>query len=546
MLNALKRILVVVSRRLSLSLLALLAACGSLSSLGDTPNVGTRTASSVSDRYPGFRLVYVSPPLLTEPRVADGSIRHPFLSISDGLAEAIRLRATAQASAVVLLPGTYRESVVGDYYDDPGGATIAVVAAEPDAAIVSGGDPISDWSCNHLCTSRSSHALSISTNPWPQAPIGPLGLRREVLLAGQDRWAQVSTELQVQSTPHSFYVEPATGKIVASGADSLAAASISVRPILWQTAGLDDLVIDGIRFELAASPMGHAAVYIVDERHVLLKDISVGQNSWDGLKITGTDVTVVDSNFSSNGGSGVSAFQAIRVTLDGNVTSGNNWRGASGDYVDWSVGQKFMHVHDLRIRHHVSEGNSSRGLWLDTDVEDAIIEDSTFCGNLTDGIFVENVPGPVSLRSLRLCNNGRAGLLTSAANGLTLYGNRISGNRMAQLLVSGDFGRSSVDFTSGVTQILDNGNWSVTHNVLEAGPGQLLIGTTHPLSKWRELMATSLLDAASYEAAEARAFEVPGTGTVSFAEWQRWSGQDAHSSMRVTDGIDVLARAKTR
>lgn len=467
-----------------------------------------------------------------------GTMDAPLKTIAEGVRRAIDNRRHGLPTRVQVHSGVYRESITGAYGRDANGPLIVIEAVHEGGAVISGSDEWPSLACGlAICSADWTNKWGFSMNPWPVAPIEPLGLRREMVFVDGERLNQVLDYGSMASEPGSFFVDENAGKIHVHAPVGIdlrrAQVEVAVRPLLLELMGLNDLVISGIQFRHAASPMTSAAVHIVNQRDVMLHNVTVTQNNWNGVGLMGANFSVVNSHFNENGGSGIGAYQVDSLLLLDSETSGNNWRGYSGGYSDWSVGEKFIHVHNLVIQNHTANANLARGLWLDTDVKNAVIEGATLCANLLDGMFVEAVPGKVTIRNSTFCNNGRAGLLTSATHNLVFEDNHLFGNASTQINLSGDLRRTSTDFKTGETVSLRNEQWTWRGNVVTATGEQLLISTTLPAADWQHVMQASDLDYATYTSDRERAFRVPGGARVTFTDWKGLSGQDESSEFRL-------------
>jgi hypothetical protein len=461
-----------------------------------------------------------------------GAAEAPLASLGEGLRRALENRGRGRGSRVLLHPGTYREAIEG--YFDSRGAPIVIQALQPGKAIVSGSDVWNGWSCAATCTHAWPYTWGEAPNPWPEASITPPGLRREMVFVDGRPLGQRLSRAELLREPGTFLVDEPRAEIHVNppaGADlTRALVEVAVRPLLFRAQKLHDLTLDGIVFQHAASPIGEAAVVIVDEDDVAIRNVTVQHNNWDGLSLSsGSRISVRGSVMNRNGGSGIGAYRTTALLLDGNETSFNNWRGAMGGLDGWAVGQKFLLQRGLTIRRHTSVGNASHGLWLDWDNRDVLIEDVRLCGNRRSGLFLELSPGPITVRDGLFCDNGESGIMTSALHRFTLEGNAISGNRHSGIDISGDYGVTITDRVTSVPYTLRNEDWRWRRNAIVAGDGAMLVTTTLPRREWDHLMRSADLDEAHYAAAAARPFQGPGGRSFDLRGWRAATGQDRNS-----------------
>ena len=467
-----------------------------------------------------------------------GTEEEPLATLQEGLARALVNRQGGVGTHLWLHPGIYRESYTG-YFEPMGTSPIVLEATEKGAAVVSGSDVWDGWRCEvTLCSHAWFFDWGFSPNPWEDdgVALGPLGLRREMLFVNGAPLTQTLSLEETAVTPGSFYVDEMSDRVYLRPPDRVtlaeATVEVAVRPVLFRPQGLDRLVLKGLVFQHAATPLPKAAVDIVDARDVALDDVRIVWNNWNGLSLKGENLRVRGLTANHNGASGVEAFEAHRLLLTDGETSYNNWRGAAGGLTGWSVGQKFNSTRGLVIRRHTSKTNLSRGLWLDTDNADALLEGVTLCDNARDGLFIEANQGPVTVVDSVFCDNNGAGILTSSTHQLRLEGNLLSGNAEGQLKLSGDLDRAVTDHETGETYLLNNRDWSVLNNVMVGHTGaQLLLTTTLPGRYWDGLMKSLVSNENRYYNRDAEeVFELPDGTKLTLRGWQEETRQDRDST----------------
>lgn len=459
----------------------------------------------------------------------------PLATIGEGLARAYENRRVGGVGTVVFVhPGTYRESI-DTVYAAVGEAPIVITAVESREAVISGADVWTDWQCvEGVCEHAWPYAWGTAPNPWPDAvDIGPLALRSEMVVADGVILDQHLTREAL--TPGSFHVDESAGVLYVrpvEGTDlSGVIVEVAVRGPLFRGQALHHLVLEGLVFEHAASRFGTAAVDVVDQRNVTLADCEIRRNGQGGLAVLGHDIVVRDCALVENGGSGFRLQRSTGLLLEDVEASRNNWRGARGNYATWGVGHKVSTTRGLTVRRLVSRDNLTRGLWLDTDVSDAVFDDLIVEGNLLDGIFVEAIQGPLEITNAAVTANGGAGVLVGTAASLVISDSLIAMNAGEQVRMSGDPTRTFSSYFEDAVVTVRNEGWAMTNNTLAAGGAALLYGTTLPIDDWIALMRSSRFDGNEYrhEALE-RPFRVGGGGLVDFATWRSTTGHDAGST----------------
>ena len=459
----------------------------------------------------------------------------PFSTVGRALEAASVLRDDGKQVKVTLAPGSYRETV--ELIQDPDDSPLLVIeAAEPGATVVSGADLWTDWEWSE------DDGAFVHSWPygWGSAPdVEEIVGRREIVVIGGERLQQVLSARDLSAG--SFFVDDASDRLLVVPPDGSSfsglAAEVAVRERTLNLDSARNVVIRGITFQHAANPFESSGVRISNSRHVLFEHNRVVENSWTGLGLsTSESLTVRENVVNENGGGGVGMFQVHDVVFEGNDTSLNNWRGVQGDYVGWSIGGiKAVGVQQVAFIRHRAWWNSTRGLWLDYDVRDITIEDSSWCHNLTDGLFVEATPGPVWVAGVEACENGRYGLLLVNVYGATISDSVVCGNGDAQIHMNAERGGREIVSGDDVVVMSAARDLTLERNLI-AGDG-LLLDVGIPQPDFLELLTT--LTAGSnqwHSSGEAdAAFDFPGGGG-SLADWQSASGVDDDSTAeQITD-----------
>lgn len=493
------------------------------------PALGASALDADPTEYAQLEQLFVSP---QGSDANSGAADAPLGTISAALRLALDNRRAGSGTRINLAPGTYRESLV-DRFDGRSGPLIVIEGEVPGETVITGSDVWTDWDCTGAaCTHAWPHAWGSAPNPWPGlVEVGELARRREAVFVDGSPLRQVLSERDL--TPGSFYVDEARGQLHVVPPTRVGIreqkVEVAVRPVLMRLQGLDNLVVRGITFQHAASNFREAAVDIVDQDDVLLEDVVVTWNGQTGVALKGSRLMVRDAEIVHNGSSGLTGYQTRDTTIIDTSTSYNNWRGLAGGYTSWEVGNKFLYTHRLTLVRHTSVGNASRGMWFDTDAVDVTISDSRFCENLTDGLFLEAVQGPFSVLDSRFCANGRYGIMTSATENLTLVGNKVEGNRISQLGLTGDFGTVIEDWETGDRHALENVNWTWRANVIVAPPESRLVTITYPPAARDTLFATSDFDENLYSAESTAAFTLEPGVDVGFQQWQAATQMESSS-----------------
>lgn len=437
----------------------------------------------------------------------DGSEARPFPTIEWAVALGQYLRKQGDAVRIVVAPGTYRETVtVGWGGDEPPPLVIeAEVAGE---AVVSGADVETRWSP----VAGTSHVQA----PWPHdwgltpVPIGWSGVtvpdgirRREAVFIDGEPLVQVLSRDDL--TSGSFFVDEDADQLVVhppAGVTDMDEHLVEVAQrefalrIQGNAAGI---AVRDLVFEAAATPLEKFMGYITDATDVVVEGNTFRHSSWGGLGICCTEgITIRDNHSHDNGGNGIDTFRTARALIENNLITGNNVRGHRHGYTGWSVaGSKHLLLADTVFRDNTYTGNLARGLWLDTDVQDVLVDGDRSCGNLGDGLFVEATQGPLRIRDSTFCNNGRAGITVGTSGNVTLQGSTLANNPYGQLVFTGERRRSWIDrLTGGLVEMGDFSNWTLVNNTFRATDGaHVIYSPVIPIDEWRELLRDGEIEA---------------------------------------------------
>ena len=233
--------------------------------------------------------------------------------------------------------------------------------------------------------------------------------------------------------PGSFYVDEANDTIAlfppAGTNMAKALVEVSVRPRGIDIGAEKNIAIRGFKIQHFATPwkLGLSAVrFYKGSDGGIVEDSEIVWNNYVGFSVTASqDTTVRRVRMNSNGLHGFAAWRSRGLTITDSESSFNNWRGEWGGHTGWSPSNKVMQMRDFTIRNHDAIGNRGRGLWLDDDNENVLIENVECRDNLKDGLFVEATQGPVTIRNSRFSDNGEWGIrINNSSNGV-LAGNQI-------------------------------------------------------------------------------------------------------------------------
>lgn len=497
---------------------------------------------------------------------APGTQGEPLRTIQAAMDRAQENKDAGHSTRVVIAEGVYRESVEFAYTNYNGGGTNAAVVVEgagPEKTVIKGSDVFKAWESegsgvfSHEWTKNwgvsedptGGYIEDCGAHPDYCADEAELVLRGEMVFVDGTRMQQVLSAGEME--PGTFRVDESADKIYLqppTGTDlSTALVEVAVRSRGWFTQSENNLTLRGLRVEHVATPWtyGLAAIVMAGNEHSL-KNVAAVHNNYTGLYLKGDGISVKDFALNRNGASGLSPYKVSDLLIEGGTVNRNNWRGALGGYTGWSVGNKFFKGHGVTVRNVSFNNNQSRGLWLDTDLEDVLIEDVEAKGNLHDNIWVERTQGPITLRRVTSTGSNGFGILISNSVNTTIEDSRFTDNEKGGILVSGNKeGREIENFETGASMHVQTRHLTLTGSVISGVAGEVrggngdtggfLIGTTF-WDTWPDFVSTYEADNNTwFEPDRATAFEWRGDELISFEEWQRRTGEDQNSEFKESE-----------
>lgn len=476
-----------------------------------------------------------------------GSIDEPLLTIQEAVNRARDNKRDNISTTVIINPGTYRETVMLAWTNrdenQPDNLTpIVIKAAEPGTVLLKGSDVWTDWSFEDRYDSYSHEW----TNDWgefdPGWDLEGLAARREMVFADGHLLKQVASLRELSD--NTFYVDEDSDKLHVKLADSLdietTMMEVAVRDVVWDQRYEFNVSIDGLSFEHAVTTWkgGFGGARFTNSNHLVLKNCSFAYNNWAGVYIgESSDITLVNSSMNHNGGQGWSTWRVSDFTSYDTETNYNNWRGALSEFTGWSVGNKLESMHGVSITKHRAIGNYSRGLWLDYDIQDAVLDSLYISENLRDGLWLEANPGPIEVRNSIIEDNLDAGLRTTFTEDVMVANNTIRNNKTMQIEIAGANRRWVKDFVTQERMQLTVRNWTLAGNTLEGGEQLIGAADNHKFKEWSEFIATLDSDNNIYIHENSAVFMVrrktmsliEARSLEDFKGWKEHSGQDEHS-----------------
>lgn len=457
---------------------------------------------------------------------------------------------------IIIRPGVYRESAQLSAVENTTSAPITLAGAGP-GVVVSGSEIWHNW---------VGGADGIYSHPWPYdwgfAPASPdwpeyvhayldanpVIRRHEMIFVNGIPLLQVLSADEMRIIENSFFVSEEADQVfinVPSDMDiATAQVEVAIRPNLLVVEARQNVSIENITFQHAASPLLGAAVRISGSENVSVIDSRFVANNTRGLGLSeSANVMIRGSAANSNGVSGLTGFRISDLRVLDTEASYNGWRAARGwdtdnhesavdlNLIDFAAGQKFFGLRRATFRNYRAVENLTGGLWLDYDNSDVTLEHLTLRGNLTHGLFLEASQGPISVQSSQICGN-ETGILVGNASDVHVTGNVLAGNKLGQLFLVGANGpRSVVAHDTGEQLSIQTEDWVVQRNEIAVDDGDLALGTILDGDLWFAFVQSLTSEDNRYSSPRSRdVFQFPGGRNVSLGQWKAETGKDAGST----------------
>ncbi len=481
------------------------------------------------------------------------------------------------STRVLIRPGTYRENVdlttwTNWVTNDANNAELMTFEGTDanNLPVISGAELYTNWTpAGNLYTHSWTENWGVYDAPWtdPLANPDDIVLRREAVYVNDNRLDQVLSQGELVAGTYFIdepndlvYVYPPSGVNLPA-----AQVELAIRKVAWDCQYEYNVTVKNLRFEKTTDEWDNArgAFRAVDCDGLTLENVEFRYANWTGVYIgQSEDVTISNMKANDNGGRGFATWRIDGLLIQNSESLRNNWRGYLGGFTGWTVGNNVESSHNVQLLNHNASDNFSRGLWFDTDVVDAVIDNATINDNLNDGFFLEAVQGPITLKNSEIKRNLRNGLFSGMAEKVTLRNNIFEDNGQAAIVISGDNnGRGINIFTLPQGQnyytVLTRW-WTVEFNEF-VGIGPYLIGTTVNNTRWSEFIGNLTANYNLWcDDSKTNVFRRDGGQLLTIAGWRTHTGEEANSQFcgtvlpvelasfdALVDGDDVLLQWQT-
>jgi len=422
---------------------------------------------------------------------------------------------------IIIYPGTYRETVKIEDLSGTVDFPITIEARQAGQVIISGSDVFADlWS--------NEDQAGLYSYPWPYdwglAPypdpyweqlgvvLEPIVRRKEMVFVDGKLLRQELSRIDLKQG--SFYVAEDENKIYVRLEDSSNPAEhkieVAVREHTLLVQKSQYIYIRGLVFQHSSHPVQGSSVEVTTSSYVTVENCYFNWNNWEGLSISSSDHVTVRNNVANNNGAmGMAAWRVEDSVFENNITNDNNWRGARGGFTGWAVaGFKALHIHRTLFKNHTAVANQARGFWADTNFAEVVIDGGIFEDNLKEGIFLEALQGPVSVKNARIDKlNG------IESRNITLQDNIIGALYLSGASAMGEFPREPLE------------KWTLQNNILYTTNATPLIDVP---GHDNFIETFTLSKNLYYSTQELNAFRFGGI-PLNFKKWQDVTTQDLDS-----------------
>jgi hypothetical protein len=478
-----------------------------------------------------------------------GTQAKPLQTISAAAELAVRNNQANIGSKVIIMPGTYRESVQFYGTRKDTSKPVTFQASSPGKSILSGGEIWKGWDTyekNHQIFHHNwPHHWGLCPHDTDGAPFEEdIVRRREMIFVDGEPLTQVLRlkamrvgTFYVSDQENKVYIWPAPGKKIEN-----AKVEVASRDLLFNVGNRSNLVLRGLTFQYSNACRGETAVSIHNSDNVLLDQVTFRRNNASGLVMWQTEhATVKNTAAKYNGTSGLKGQKTKYTDWHNIVSRYNGWRGAQGVYYKWGEsGLHFGLAHQQTLSKIDASWNQSPGLHWDTDNVNAVADSIIASQNVMTGAVVEKTQGPLTISNSFFCNHRPAtgpnnvGITLRNSMNVTLTGNTLLLNRN-QVVVTGEAGGIRIkNWETGEGYNLRTKNVTFHNNVVVSESDQRVFNNPELGGKnWSEFRQSLVSDYNTWwNADQDMDFTVPSPDPytkLDFHGWKQASGADSHS-----------------
>lgn len=419
----------------------------------------------------------------------NGSVGSPFKTIQAALDAAADSAGKGVATKVSIANGIYREDGLimfrtGNAYKFMN-TEVVIEGEQKDSVIITGAERWNTgWTNHDVRTYKHDWPYKITVEkPWgDKGPDAEIASRREMIFVDDVWMKQVMSLGELEN--NTFYVED-SNYIYVKVADSIdfnnANKEVSLRgdgvDAPWPPSRLfvipsdkDKVVLRNLTFKHANMRLSEATIKIKGWK-VLMEDCNVLWNNGLGVSISDSSryISLKNNVIDHNGGAGITTWTTFQLSLDGNSTSYNNWRGHLGDYHSHAIGGiKFHYTTNATITNHLAKDNWCSGLWTDLDINDFTFENCIVEGNYGPGLLIE-ISENIHFTNCTIERNV-PGVRIHSSHDVYIDSSYFKGNAIHFAVYKDHRDFSSTEWQNNLNKIWDKTpyNWNITNSTIEA------------------------------------------------------------------------------
>ncbi len=366
---------------------------------------------------------------------AEGSAAAPLRTLEAAV------RRSDDGDTILVHSGTYRESLKIE-----GRPGLRLVAAAGADVWLDGSVVVPEWSRENglwVSTGWTAEFNASPTYSWGAPdhsrtgwnfvdPAHPLAAHPDQVWIDDERQVQVGSASEVREG--TFYVDYQNDELVLGSDPGGATVTASARSRALRVRSADVLV-RGIGIRKYAPSVPHMGAVTVEAPGVTLDRVSVTDNATTGVHVLSEGVRLQDVALERNGMLGLSATEAdglelVRLTVRDNNLERFNQSPAAG-------GAKIGRSRGVLVENSTFTGNLANGLWFDESAYDIAIVHSRVLDNTGHGVSIE-VSGEAAVVGNVIARNVGNGLKLNDTEDVDVWNNTFVDNNRSINVVQDD------------------------------------------------------------------------------------------------------------
>ena len=234
---------------------------------------------------------------------------------------------------------------------------------------------------------------------------------------------QVTTRSAV--APDSFYHDEGADRLYLGVDPTDRRVEASALPWALYLNRADGSTVRGLTVRRYATPSRDLAAVRAFGDDLLLSDVTVRNNAFNGISVIGDRVTIADSWVRGNGHTGIHGHLSSDVTIRSTTIERNN--AAKFDATHAAGGTKFTNSSGLRYERNTVRSNGGPGIWTDISSFDIDVVSNLIENNARAGVELE-LTGRADVIDNIVTGNGEAGIYVLESNDVRVWHNLATDN----------------------------------------------------------------------------------------------------------------------